>query len=186
MFQVRAELLILGHYADIEDIDLRPTSYLPNSTVNMSLVDSRPALCIQEMNLNQQSPLHQSHEFIVTCLAVGGPDMEFRWYKDDYLVEPGLADRYMNAVVKDIRAVGPGLRERASVLTITKAREYDSGVFRCVPLFPLNISGIYREGKFNNTKYIAVPSLHLYRSKVSLVSGVFYLRKSWLEYRQAG
>jgi len=59
----------------------------------------RPALCIEEMNLNQQSPLHQSHEFMVQCVATGGPDMEFRWYKDDFLVDTRLADRYMKARV---------------------------------------------------------------------------------------
>jgi hypothetical protein len=58
-------------------------------------VHHRPALCIEEMNLNQQSPLHHSHEFMVQCVATGGPDMEFRWYKDDYLVDTRLADRYM-------------------------------------------------------------------------------------------
>lgn len=90
-------------------------------------------LCIEEMNLNQQNPLHQSHEFIVTCLAAGGPGMKFTWYKDDYLVDTRLADRYMKAVEKDIRPLdGLGLLWRASVLTITKARKFDSGVFRLV------------------------------------------------------
>ncbi len=32
---------------------------------------------------------------MVQCVATGGPDMEFRWYKDDYLVDTRLADRYM-------------------------------------------------------------------------------------------
>jgi hypothetical protein len=137
---VRADLLVLGDYSDISQVaarirNSRQQVLLGDSRVtvrNLSLVESRPALCIEEMNLNQQNPLHQSHEFIVTCLAAGGPHMTFRWYKDDFLVETRLADRYMKAVVKDIRQVALGLWQRASVLTITKARKFDSGVFRWV------------------------------------------------------
>ena len=96
----------------------------------LSLGPARSGLCIEEMNLNQQNPLHQSHEFMVQCVAIGGPDMEFRWYKDDYLVVPQLADRYMKAVVKDIREVAPHVFQRSSVLSVTEARKYDSGIFR--------------------------------------------------------
>jgi hypothetical protein len=125
----------LGDYSDIDQTAAKiRKSRKVLGNLNASHISvgnkSAPALCIEEMNLNQQNPLDQSHEFIVTCLVVGGPDTEFRWYKDDFLVDTQLADRYMKVVVKDFKEVGPNTWERASMLTITTARKFDSGVFR--------------------------------------------------------
>jgi hypothetical protein len=97
--QVRAHLTILGDLSAIQNAaaKFRNRGRGISSSLNTAwdLGVHRPALCIEEMNLNQQSPLHHSHEFMVQCVATGGPDMEFRWYKDDYLVDTRLADRYM-------------------------------------------------------------------------------------------
>ena len=40
--------------------------------------------------VRQENPIYTSHEFVISCGAVGGPNMRFAWYKDNRKVGPQL------------------------------------------------------------------------------------------------
>jgi len=61
-------------------------------------------------------------------LLLGSPSLKFSWYKDNKLVNISVADRFMKEAVYHI---GSRKAERVGVLTVSAAREFDSGVFRC-------------------------------------------------------
>ena len=60
-------------------------------------------------------------------LLLGSPSLKFSWYKDNKLVNISVADRFMKEAVYHI---GSRKAERVGVLTVSAAREFDSGVFR--------------------------------------------------------
>ena len=39
--------------------------------------------------VRQENPIYTSHEFVISCGAVGGPNMRFLWYKDNRKVGDG-------------------------------------------------------------------------------------------------
>ncbi|CAB3385322.1 Hypothetical predicted protein, partial [Cloeon dipterum] len=86
-----------------------------------------PALFLESVRVNHERILHVGDEFIVSCLAQGSTDMEFRWFKDGIPVNETLALRDMEQTLleRDSRDMYTAL------LRVSSATPLDEGNYTC-------------------------------------------------------
>lgn len=90
-------------------------------------LDVQPSLFLKNVRINKLQPIYEGQEFILSCLAIGSPNMTFRWYKDNIFINvttPSKSNKWIQLERKDLNAYW-------SVLGISEANELDGGLFTC-------------------------------------------------------
>lgn len=103
-------------------------------TLNME-----PTLFLKSLTINKKytngvlKPIHEGQEFILSCMAIGSPNMAFRWYKNNMFINittPASSNKWIQLLRKDINNTNKW-GAYWSLLVVSGARELDDGRFTC-------------------------------------------------------
>ncbi|XP_068086168.1 uncharacterized protein [Anabrus simplex] len=90
-------------------------------------VRQEPTLLLQSVRVNQDRPIRENDEFILSCVAQGSSYMTFRWYKDGVFVNESKSIRNMWTRLLPMDSQD----QYTALLGIERATRLDEGLYTC-------------------------------------------------------